>query len=452
MRISRRTLLSGPVSLGTSLGVAASLGGCSADVEPRRVVVVGAGMSGLVAARALRDAGHRVTVLEARDRIGGRIHTARLGRTPVDLGASWIHGVTGNRLMALAREAGARTVATDADDTTVRLADGAIASPAYLERLYAWQARAEAVVARFQEEGEEDASLRSVVEGGLGWTRLDAEDRAMVAYAINDVEQDYAGSADALSAYWFDDDAVLRGGDVLLPGGYVALAHHLARGLDVRLGAPVRSIVRDGDGVTVTSDGWRLRADHVVVTVPLGVLKRGDLQLELPARTERAIERLGVGPLDKCVLRFPRRFWDRSDWIEHVGTAASAGRWAQWVDLSGPTGAPILMGFNAADDARALERLPESAVVDAAMQRLRGMYGSVPAPTASVVTRWAADPWARGSYSCYVVGSSPEDRAALREPVDGRIHLAGEATHGSSYATVHGAYLSGLRVARAIGV
>ncbi|HHW87448.1 MAG TPA: FAD-dependent oxidoreductase, partial [Chloroflexi bacterium] len=112
---------------------------------------------------------------------------------------------------------------------------------------------------------------------------------------------------------------------------------------------------------------------------------------------------------------------------------------------------PVLLWFNAGEYGAALEALSDAEITAAAMATMRTLYGdAIPAPEAVHITRWLSDPLARGAYSSLAVGATPDDRAALAAPVDGRLYFAGEATHRDYPSTVHGAYLSGLEAASAI--
>ncbi|MDL1877492.1 FAD-dependent oxidoreductase, partial [Cytophagia bacterium CHB2] len=156
------------------------------------------------------------------------------------------------------------------------------------------------------------------------------------------------------------------------------------------------------------------------------------------------------GVIEKCCLRFERPFWPVDvDWVEFV--SGRRGEWAEWLSLARATGTPVLVGFQGGAPARALAALDDGALVDAALGALRAMFGKkVPAPAGAIVTRWAADPFARGAYSFNAVGSDGAMRRALAEPVDGRLFFAGEATSADYFATTHGAYLSGLAAADAV--
>jgi len=421
----------------------------------KRVVVVGAGVSGLGAARFLADRGHDVVVVEARDRIGGRVWTSHAwGGAPVDLGASWIHGIDGNPITALAAKAGAKTVVTDYDSSTDFATDGSEIRGARARLLDRWWEAVPAAVTAFQQTDGDDESVRRVVEDAVGWSTLAPDDQASVAYVVSDLyEQEYAGSADELSGWWFDDDAVLHGNDVLFPHGYGAVVDWLAKGIAVRLGQTVERIDWDANGVTVRTAQGVLRGDHVVVTLPLGVLQSGAVEFgsELPAQKRTAIDRLGMGVFNKCFLRFPKVFWPDTDWMTYVPPVAQSGQWVEWLNLARPTGEPLLLGFNVAEFGRTIERWSDAEIVASALATLRTIFGAdVPNPVGHQITRWASDPFALGSYSFNQVGSTPVMRDHLAASVDGRVHFAGEATHRRSFATVHGAYLSGIRAAKQI--
>lgn len=438
--LSRRGVLtSGLGAMVAGRGFAAS------GLAGKRVVVVGAGMAGIAAGRALLAAGAEVVVVEARDRIGGRLWTSGLWPDlPVDLGASWIHGVRRNPLTALADAAGLKRVATDYE-SAVAMAGGDEVATAE-----AWD-----IIEAAQDGAEDGQSLRDAVMAGAEWAAMDEAGRAALRLWVHRaIEQEYGGDWSMLSALEFDAGEEFGGGDVLFPQGYGALVDALAKGLDIRLGQRVVTVRAEGRGVALDmADGGVLAADRAVITLPLGVLQAGAVRF-VPALGEArqaAIAALGMGLLNKCWLRFDRSLpVPDVDWVENLGPTAPL--WAEWVNGGRALGAPVLLGFNAATTAREVEAFDDRATVASAMAGLREMFGSgVPEPVAAQVTRWAGDPLALGSYSFLAAGSTPDSRVALAgADWDGRIVFAGEAASVKHASTVHGAWSSGEAAVRDI--
>lgn len=441
----RRFSLGLGVGLGVGLStVAASplLGACrGARDSPGDYVVVGAGMAGLAAARRLADAGLPVTVVEARSRIGGRTWTDTSLGVPVDLGAAWIHGAQGNPLTVLAERVGARTVETDFDDVTV-LDDGKPAETAAVEEIsVAFTAIVDAVDG-MTSDAAPDASLAD----GLAAAGAQLRDPLMQWMVASAISAEYAADPQDLALRWFGHEGQFDGPDLILPGGYRQLTDHLAADLDIRLDTEVTRIAHDGAGVTVETEEQVFDADRVIVTVPLGVLKADTIVFDppLPDTKRAAVARLGFGLLDKVVLRFDEPFWAQRHGIR-TDMLGLAGRDQPASDLVNGlrfTDVPLLIGLRGGANAVAREADSDQETIDGLVAAL-----GAPAPAGAVVTRWAADRHARGSYSYLAVGSGPDDQDALAAPVTDRLLFAGEATHPEFFATVHGAYLSGLREA-----
>ena len=425
------------------------------NVLGKSVVVVGAGMSGLGAARKLADAGFTVTVVEARARLGGRVHTDTTSAPGValDLGASWIHGASKkNPLVDLAKRAGAST-ATFTDSGRQYWASGVELSAAEEARQDALLAKMEKGVASRQSSNK-DASLLASARAAVGYGQLSARDQQLADFLINsNYEQEYSGAASDMSTWWFDNDEAYPGEDAVFTNaaGYSALPAFLAKGLDVRFGHVVTSVSESAGSVTVAGANFSLSADHVVVSLPLGVLKSGSVRFSpaLSSAKQQAISKLGMGLLDKVALVFDRVFWRaQDDWIEFLSDAEPRWQFSEWVSLKRSTGKNVLMAFNAANAAKQLAQSSDVELVAQAMAALRKIYGAgVPNPVRSVVTRWSADPFARGSYSFNALGSSPSMRTALAATAGKRVFFAGEALHNQYFGTVHGAYETGLAAA-----
>jgi monoamine oxidase len=404
-----------------------------------RVIVVGAGLAGLTAAREAQARGADVIVLEARDRIGGRIETSsRWPGLPVDLGASWIHGLRRNPMTALARQAGARLVQTSYDASIMIGPEGDVIDPSLRRARRILNA-----ALRAARRGPRDISVWQAVRRSRGWAGANADVRRLVAHLVNATyEQEYSGPADSISAWWGDDGDVFGGPDALFPGGFSQVTEALAEGLDIRLGHVVGEVA---PGRVSLVDGRRFPADKIVLTLPLGVLRAGDVRFVEPLEASRneAIETLRMGLLDKTWLRFDRIAWpDDVDWIEWLGP--KPGFWAEWVSLANGLGEPVLLGFNAGNEAAAIEALDNRATVASATAALRSMFGNAfPAPVAAQVTRWGRERFTRGSYSYNAVGVTGRTRDDLAgSDWDGALWFAGEACSRSYYGTTHGAVLS----------
>jgi monoamine oxidase len=409
-------------------------------------------MAGLGAARLLHDAGARVTVIEARDRIGGRTHTSHLWPDlPVDMGASWIHGTKGNPVTALAKAHGLTLTATDYKRSVTYDETGRevpFIKPAK-------QALALVEKAREQIDGaDKDMSLQSAVERSKAWQRLSPADRRVARLAINTrIEHEYSGDWSRLSAWHFDAGKDFPGDEAVVTPGFGPIIAALARGLDLRLDEAVTAIAPSRRGVEITTTRGTHSADHAIVTLPLGVLQSGTIRFAEPLdrKRQRAIERLGVGLLNKCVLRFDRAFWSADvDWIDFLGPVETL--WADWTNYLPATGQPLIVGFNAARMAEEVEGWSDRDTTASALAALRAMFGSaVPHPVGSQISRWRQDPFALGAYSFKAVGTSRKDRKAFfGADWDGRIFFAGEAASADQPSTVHGALITGRGAASAV--
>ncbi len=440
----------------SAAGVAAALVGCAddpdegvdsgdgGDAERADVIVVGAGIAGLTAARDLVSAGRSVIVLEASSHVGGRVRTDRSLGVAFDLGASWIHGVDGNPITELASQAGAPTVVLDFDDVAAFDEGGRARS---IEEFMTAQVAYEELLEMVVEEGSPGRSFADVVaEVAPEWF----DDRMQAFFTSAYLTFD-TGDLDQLASDLLDEGEVFEGDEAVMTDGYDRIAELLRSGLDIRTDTPVTAIEQTDERVVVTAAGRRFAGEHVVVTVPLGVLKAGTIEFlpPLPDAHRAAIDGIGFNAVDKFLFTWDETFWDDVDFLVNTTERRDIFNWFANVNSLVP-GAHALMTFAFADEARASEAATDDGLIDLVMTRLRDMYGDdVPSPTAMLRSRWATDPLTLGSYS-FTATTTEMEHFDQMAAAAGRVHFAGEHTHREYFSTVHGAHLSGVRAAEEV--
>ncbi|KAE9594437.1 putative oxidoreductase [Lupinus albus] len=439
-------------------------GGVATCIEGQHtpsVIVIGAGISGVAAARSLYDASFKVTVLESRDRLGGRIHTDYSLGCPVDMGASWLHGVCNENPLAplirrlgltLYRTSGDNSVLYDHDLESYMLfnIDGHQVPQQMVVEIGETFKRILEETGKVRDEHPDDMSVSqaiSIVLDRHPELRQKGLAHEVLQWYICRMEAWFAADADMISLQTWDQENVLSGGHGLMMQGYNPVINALAKDIDVRLNHRVTKISNGYNKVMVTVEGGRnFVADAAIITVPLGILKANLIEFEpkLPDWKVSAIADLGVGNENKIALRFDKVFWPN---VELLGVVApSSYACGYFLNLHKATGNPVLVYMAAGRFAYDLEKLSDESAANFVMLQLMKMFPDASKPVQYLVSRWGTDQNSLGCYSCDLVGKPTDVYDKLRAPL-GNLFFGGEAVSMDNQGSVHGAYSAGVMAA-----
>ena len=434
--LTRRSALAAATTLALPRALFAQ--GAVFDID---VIVVGAGAAGLAAARQLRALGKTFVVLEARDRIGGRVFTDTSLGAPYDAGAFYIHWAERNPWRAEAERLKIEVI----DEGTLprgafRFFENGVEAERNRERRAYWTEMSDLFEVEsapvpdiaFTERVKDHPELQ---RGVFGMARMSLGEEAERVSSL-----DYA-------RLW-------SGEDLVLPAGYGALVQSFGSDIPVRLSTPVRKIEWGGRGVRVVTEAGALTASAAIVTVPVGVLATGAIRFDppLPPATQAGINGLGMGALTKVGLSFGK---------QRFGLPANSNLWDSVGPRAGfnfecfPFDRDIVICYFGGDHAREVVKLGERGALALLVDRFANMIGpeAKKAFVSGRVHGWCDDPWAMGCYSHARPGNAGA-RAKLAQSVAEKLFFAGEATaagaDGSFGAamTAGGAYLAGEMAAR----
>jgi len=475
------------------------------------VVIIGAGISGLSAGESLRQMGYDVVILEARDRIGGRMWTDNSTGVPLDLGASWIHGIKYSPIYEIAKKYGIQTIPTLetghnqyhvyynstgeplSEENEKALDDMYDDFQRYLYEKYAYTSDhpfKELIFDQYVEyKNKANISIKDVLteyEERYVPGNFKDEFRHMVNLKF---EHEWPGSIDKVSARHYNTYIGFGGPEVVFPEGYNQITDKLAEKLDIRMNHIVSSVDYSSKHVLVTginsksgdNKPFSFQSRYVISTLPLGVLKDSVLKStpildnktgtvkfipDLPDEKIKSIEKMGMGVMNKLYLEFEEPFWYDKQWLSLMHDEDEVGHWALFLNMykvfkdSGIENPPaILLAFNSADYGKQLEDISDEEIIESAIKSLdrihpdslgTGILTVNDLKSKPLLTRWSDDPFTRGSYSYPSIFSTPKDYENLAKSVDGRLFFAGEATEPSFMGVVDGAFLSGIRVAEEV--
>ena len=409
------------------------------------VIIVGAGISGLAAANHLVEDGKDVLVLEARDRVGGRIWSYSWHGVTIEEGANWIHTADGNPLTKFAEQYSLTTYATPLNSMVAYLNGKQIANDVYdnlVNKFWSY------IIAK-KHKGQ-DESLVETVNRFMEEESFTSDEKDILKFLANsEISNEYGVELDKLSRDYFDIGEDYGDGELVLPNGLQQIINILKSDLKIQLNHVVTKIdYNEKNRIVVHARNKKFFSKKVLVTVPLGVLKSGDIEFspELPESKQNAISDLGMGLLQKHWLLFDKVFWDENViWILPVNEK-------NWECMNYTfSGKPILLCFSMGEFARMQETLPDSMITLDIMRILKDTYGqNISDPLDVHYTKWASDKFSYGAYSYTAVGNTPETYFEISSPINDLIYFAGEHTHESYPATIHGAYLSGIRAAKSM--
>eukprot|EP01127_Copromyxa_protea_P024199 TRINITY_DN93_c0_g1_i1.p1 TRINITY_DN93_c0_g1~~TRINITY_DN93_c0_g1_i1.p1 ORF type:complete len:449 (-),score=45.88 TRINITY_DN93_c0_g1_i1:74-1420(-) len=422
------------------------------------VIVIGAGVSGIAAASTLKAGGKSVVVLEARDRIGGRVWTDISKGYPLDLGASWLHTFWFNPICEKAKEYNVELIPTVYANVMLYDHDGDPISRKLSRSIFSQMNHIHAHIRNTSY--PPGTTLQDVIDncrpnfppGDIRHRILDFH----VYHSLTDTMAVDLHQVDFNSWCSTDDDYDHDGGDSIPVGGYISIIAPLHEPIkdNIRLNHVVEKIDYENGGVKVKTNKGSFSADKVVVSLPLPTMYRNCVAFRppLPPNKRLALERLGAkyGVLNKIWLKFERTFWPED--VSFLGFIPLEEEKNDVITLffCGHDVEPgLLCAFSQGELGHRIEKLNDEETLKVVLKSLNRMFkNQVPPVIHTKVTRWSLDPFAYGTYVAPTTSHFISSITALAEPIDNKVFFCGEGTVIENNGTVHGAYLSGIRAAK----
>ena len=421
-----------------------------------KVLVIGAGISGLAAAKNLNDSGYDVTILEAKDRIGGRLYTDRSLGVPIEVGANWIHdnNPETNPIMKIKKELGLKahkcSVAGPAVSFEVLNKEGnkIEISGKDLEKIE-FRIGIFAYLAKYLRPSTNISEIFTFVKklGLLSFIKEEALFVLIQKIALEQAEDPEKVSIEALFEQegFGDDEAVI--------GGYDQIAYYFEKELHnkIILNSPIEHINYEQDTIKVISGNEKYETDAVIVTASLGALKKEVIKFtpELPIEKKQSIKKLGWGTLNKVILKFENKFWSDTDFIV---IANKESNFHAWINEEPVCKEPVIVANISGKNAKKFENKTDEEVVQIALNELKAVYGNkVSELNSYYITKWSLDPYIYGSYSTNKAGENSQLlRKQLSTPINSKLFFAGEATSVKVAGYLQMALQSGVREAENI--
>ncbi|MCL7046850.1 hypothetical protein MKW94_009831 [Papaver nudicaule] len=436
------------------------------------VIIVGAGMSGISAAKTLSDAGIKnIIILEGTDRIGGRIKKTNFSGLSVEMGANWVEGVNGkevNPIWAMANKLGLKTYYSDFDQlpTNIYKQTGGVYEESIAQKAYDLADElsefSKNLSLSLKSEKRQDISILASqrLENHVPTTPLEM----VIDYYNYDYE--FGEPPRVTSLKNTEPTATFEnfGEDFYFVGdsrGYESVVYYVAKQFlttnkagditdpRLKLNKAVTEIKYSKRGVVVkTEDGSVYKAAYVMVSASLGVLQTNLINFvpDLPESKLLAIYQFDMSVYTKIFLKFPYKFWPTGNGTEFfVYAHAKRGYYPTWQQLETEyPGANCLMVTVTDDEARRIEQQPDSKTKAEIMEVLRNMFGkNIPDATDILVPKWWSDRFYKGAFSNWPIGVNRYEFDQIRAPV-GRVYFTGEHTSEHYNGYVHGAYLAGI--------
>jgi monoamine oxidase len=424
-------------------------------LEIIKTIVIGAGIAGLAAASYLSKHNYPVTVLEARNRYGGRIWTEnQWGGVPLAKGAHWIHGADHNPMMELAKEFSSPLFKFNSDALYYMFtSEGKRIPKETIKKFNDAFAHTLDKAKTFAMNTKKDTSLSSVLSHFITPDLSNEYFATLFGRKLNYFQNYVGADAGNLSALNWDLGQSDSDINYIVGDGFSAIINGLAKQCDIKLNTVVKEIKVTKTHVEIITNTQTYLADKVIVTLPLGVLKNNSVVFNppLPQTKQHAIQQIGMGLFNVIALLFPHSFWPDDASFIYIGNNNKLSC-NNYINMAPSYKKPILYGYVGGSVASALEKMSGEFMTDLLMQRLTTIFGNqIPYPDKYEITAWGQDPFSGGSYSYPAIGVTKDDYIALGKTVENRLFFAGEATNAHLYdATTHGAYLSGIREAKRI--